>query len=297
MAAESTVEGARGLKLRAYRWEPSEATSLSPPSPPCLIGRLEPPAEPKRCELLVVHGYLEHAMRYDEMARYLAGRGVAVTAFDLRGHGRSEGARGYVERWDDYLDDVQAMLDPLPAPRFLLGHSMGGLIALSFAVQRRPAVAGLVVTNPHLEMALEVPAWKLLAGRFLGKVAPRATMPANLDVQLLTHDAGILEVHAQDPLILQNATAGWFREVNAAQQRLLTAERLDVAAPLLWVIGTADGVASPQASERVAGRTASPDKTVRKREGEYHEVLNEVHRATLFAEVGDWMLAHLGSPC
>ncbi len=252
------------------------------------VFRWEPAAE-KKIELLIVHGYLEHAARYDEVARALGARGIAVTAFDLRGHGRSDGARGYVERFTHYLDDLGALLDPLSAPRFLLGHSLGGLIALRFVQERAPRIHGLILTNPYLERALAVPGWKLAAGRFLGRWAPSVNLPAELDRKLLTHDAAILEAHEKDPLILDNANARWFVEVTAAQQAAAAAMRVDV--PLLVAIGDADQVASPAFNRRWFEALAAPDKTVRVLPGQFHEVLNEVERPALHQEVGDWILA------
>lgn len=265
-ALESDVLGAGGVRLRVRRW----------------------PAEEVRARLLIVHGYLEHCGRYDELATFLAERGIETAAFDLRGHGLSEGPRAYLERFADYLDDLAAVQATLDGAWFLLGHSLGGLISLRWCQERTPRPRGLILSDPYLVNALRVPGWKLALGRFLGRHAPRAALPAGVKSEALSRDPEKVRAHARDPLIIQSATAGWFREVTAAQVAALAESALDV--PLLYLIGDADSIASPQANREYAERLRAPDKTVRVVAGAYHEVLNEVGRADLYAEVADWVL-------
>ncbi|MBM3460609.1 MAG: alpha/beta hydrolase [Armatimonadetes bacterium] len=270
---EEKKKTASGHEMQTYRW-------------PC--------ANPA-ARLLIVHGYLEHAGRYDEFAQYLTGQGIEVTAFDHRGHGRSAGPRGFVGRFEDYLDDVGTVLDGLgEGPRFLLGQSMGGLVALAFAAQRKPRLNGLILTNPYLENALKVPGWKIAVANFLGNRLPMMSLPAGLDRKLLSHDPEILKAHEADTMILQNANAHWFVEITAAQQRASEIAALEV--PLLLVVGDRDLVAAPEASLALFQRLACADKTLDRRSGWFHEVLNETERATLYEAIAGWISVKGSSP-
>src|SRR5438067_2431459 len=111
-----------------------------------------PEPEPMRASVLLVHGMGEHSARYFHVAEHLVRRGYRVCALDLRGHGRSTGRRGDITRYEVLLDDLalawERLLPADGAPSFLYGHSLGGQIALNFAVEKKPAVAGAVITSP-----------------------------------------------------------------------------------------------------------------------------------------------------
>lgn len=253
--------------------------------------------EPCSAMLLVVHGYFEHGGRYAELAEVLAARGIETWALDLRGHGRSEGRRGHVTTFAAYLDDVDAALqasrEVLPStPRFVLGHSMGGLVAYLWAAQRPYArdTHGLVLTNPYLGLALRVPAWKIALAHLLSGLVPTFSLPADLDPSLLSHDEQRNQAYMHDPLIFQSATARWFIETTRAQATVKTTHRLPV--PVLFVIGDADGIAHPQTSRDVFARLEAPEKTLNELPGQYHEVLNEPSRADTMAAIAAWLEAH-----
>ena len=285
-----------GVRLTSYLWEARSAAGATPTA----AAHPEATAAPTsgagpgaaRAHLVVVHGYMEHGARYAELAEALALQGVSTRAFDLRGHGRSPGPRGYIEAFDDYLEDLDSILKAAPpdVPRFVLGHSLGGLIALLYTLRRRPALHGLILSNPYLARALPVPAWKLAAGRLLGSLAPRISLDAGLDRQLLTHDPAVLARHASDPLIFHKATAGWFREIELQHAQLAAAASpIELGCPALVCVGSGDQVACPRASQQLAGRLQAPRVDLVLLEGQYHEVLQEVERAALFARIGAWM--------
>ncbi len=269
-----TLKAKDGLALHLHRWRVAHGEA--------------------KAWLLIVPGYAEHGGRYEELAHRLVARGVSTLALDLRGHGKSAGRRGYVARFSEYLDDVEVALSTIGgAKRFLLGHSQGGLVALDFVAARNPVLAGLIVTNPFLGLALEVPALKLLLGRVAARLLPTLTLPSGLDPAGVSHDSRIVEAYRRDPLVFRTATAGWFREVTAAQERVRALR--EVTLPLLYIHSDADPIASPEAAAALAAQLTAPDKTVWLRPGELHEVLNETGRAKLHEQIADWVVARAAS--
>jgi alpha-beta hydrolase superfamily lysophospholipase len=258
--------------------------------------RWSPLGEP-RAALLVIHGYAEHAERYRELGLTLAERGIDTVAVDLRGHGRSAGQRGFVDRFSEYHADAEAALAAMTAthagrgvPRFVLAHSNGGLIALDWVSTRKPDIRGLILSNPFLELAMKAPRLKVVIGHIAARLAPHIALPSGLPPESVSHDTAIVDAYRRDPMVFTTVTAGYFRASRVAQVRVRALRRLDV--PLFYAYSDADPIAAPQANAALAQALDSPDKTVVVRTGEFHEILNEVNRAELMAQIGDWILAH-----
>lgn len=269
-----TLTSSDGTQLAAQRWSP-----------------LRDP----RAALLVIHGYADHAERYRELGLTMAERGIDTVAVDLRGHGRSSGQRGFVDRFSDYHADVEAGFAGMSAgapgvPRFVLGHSNGGLIALDWVSSKRPVIRGLVVTNPFLELAMAVPRLKVGVGKLAARLAPRIALPSGIPPEGLTHETAIVDAYRRDPKVFSTVTAGYFRASRATQERVRGL--LDLPVPLLYVYSDSDPIAKPEANATLAKNLASPDKTVLVRAGEFHEVLNETNRVELMERIADWILAH-----
>jgi alpha-beta hydrolase superfamily lysophospholipase len=267
---ESHVVAPDGSSLFVRHWLPSDTKA--------------------KAHVLILHGYMEHGGRYRELAHTLAYRGIASCAVDFRGHGRSEGQRGYVEQFGDYLGDVDAALACLgEGPRFILGHSNGALVALDYVATRAPKINGLVVTNPFLGQTVPPTGLKLWVGLKAAKYLPRLSLPSGLDAAGLSHDSAIVQGYKRDPLVFGNANAGWFRETGVAIERVCRNKA--IATPLFYAYSNTDPVANPAANKQLSTALASPDKTVVLREGELHEILNETDRASLHKQIGDWILA------
>ena len=273
-----------------------ESTFHRPDNTSLFVRHWRPASDAPKAQLLVLHGYLEHGGRYAPLAEYLTTLDIATSAYDMRGHGHSNGQRAYVKHFGDYLDDADAIFGSLDneTPAFVLGHSNGGLIALDWFVSRRPKARGLIVSNPFLAMAEPLQGPRKWVGKIAGRVAPRLSLPAGLSAEQMTHDPVMLEAHRHDPLIIRVANAAWLREATLAQERVLGYRR--VPSPLLYVRSSADPVASPDVSRRFAQQLDSPDKRVVERSGELHEVLNETHRQTVFELIGAWISERSGQP-
>ena len=250
--------------------------------------------------LAVVHGYGEHGGRYRGLAEDMAARGYAVHVYDLRGHGRSGGRRGRLGRFTDYLDDTAVYLKAVREehrgqPLYLLGHSLGGLIATAY-VEDRPAdaLAGLILSSPFLRLGMPVPPLRLHVARVLSLIAPAVNVGNTIDPSALSHEREVVRVYDTDPPNHHVATARWAAEVLAAQDAALAAAG-GIRLPLLLLYGDADAVADPQAARELFARVASPDKTVHCYEDFYHEIFNETGRAAVFADLAAWLEAHTTS--
>jgi lysophospholipase len=248
------------------------------------------PDGPPRGVVVVTHGYAEHCGRYRELANVIVGAGWAALSYDVRGHGQSPGVRGFIDRFDAYLEDlatVQAAarkLAPEGAPLVLLGHSHGSLITLRALCDEHPPqhVKAAIVSSPYLALRLAVPAYKKWLARVASLVAPKLAQPNDLRVEDLTSDPGKQQERLADKLCLDVATARWFTESSRAQEHVAAhAERIKI--PTTWLVGGDDPIADPARSRTVASRV--PGATYHDLVGLKHEVFNETSRGQVFAEV------------
>jgi alpha-beta hydrolase superfamily lysophospholipase len=256
------------------------------------------PDVPQRGRIALIHGYGEHSARYDHVATILARAGYWVMACDVRGHGRSSGVKAHVNRHDDYLDDVDALIAQVRAhwpknktPLFVLGHSNGGLITLRYAVRRPEGIEGFVVTSPMCGFAVEIPAWKSRAGKIMSKLRPTFGMPSGLDPVWLTHDTYVVDVYKKDPLVADIATSRWFTESNWAFEDLHERAAM-IKQPLLMLIGGSDHIVDPDASQRIFRRVGSPDAELGVYDDLYHEILNEPEWDEITTRIILWLEAH-----
>ena len=265
---------------------------------PALYHASAMPSGGAKAVLGIIPGYADHGARYRHVMGALAEHGIGSVAIDLRGHGRAAGARGFCERFDEFLDDareLRALLDAKAkgAPIFLFGHSFGGVVATLSTLDEPKPLAGLVLSSPFFGLALEVPRVKVAAGKVASRIYPKLSLPTGLSGEQMTHDTARARDYDSDPLVFKNATARWFTEVTEAQSQALSrASRLEL--PLYMVVGSADPVASPSAGKRFFDAAGSADKTWDRREGLLHEVLNEPSWKDIAESIAKWLLARAG---
>jgi len=250
------------------------------------------PDDDPRATVVLVHGYGEHSGRYGHVADALTQCGAAVYAYDQRGYGRSEGDRAYIEDFDTYLDDLDYVLQtpvlPADVPRFLMGHSMGGLVVLRHALLRQPDVEGLVLSAPAIEINPDLAPFLRRFAQWIGRVAPRLPTVRSPEGGI-SRDADVVAYAENDPLNYHGAVrarmgAEMLRAGDAVKERLE-----DVEYPFVVFHGTADTLTNPEWSQRLYDRAASTDKTIHLYDGLYHETHNEPERETVLRDLADWV--------
>ena len=241
----------------------------------------------------IVHGYAEHSSRYDHVGRWFAERGYAVSAFDLRGHGYSDGERVLVSSFREHLEDVDVFLDVArrrspAAPLFLLGHSMGGAIVALCEVMRHPQVDGIILSGPAI--AGRSGGGAIVAGVLaaIGRIFPKLPL-ISLDAAAVSRDPDVVARYDADPLVYRGrmpagTLAAAIRAVRAIDHN---AER--AAAPLLVMHGSEDQLADPEGSRQLYARAGSPDKTLKIYDGLYHEILNEPEQQEVMSDIAAWL--------
>jgi alpha-beta hydrolase superfamily lysophospholipase len=268
---------------------PGPITPTSTPTIGGLYAEQFLPAGTPKGAVLVTHGYAEHCGRYRELAHVIVNAGWVALTYDVRGHGKSPGERGFIDRFDAYLEDLAAVhkatraLIPTTAPLVLLGHSHGSLITLRALVDQRPIECkAAIVSSPFLALRMRVPGYKKLLARVASRLAPKLAQPNALRVEDLTSDREKQQERIADKLCFDVATARWFTEAAAAQDYVFEhAARVKV--PTTWLVGGADPIADPARSKAVAERVTGA--TYHDLAGLKHEVFNETTRDTVFAEV------------
>jgi alpha-beta hydrolase superfamily lysophospholipase len=249
--------------------------------------------------ILVIHGYAEHGGRYLDLLDALAVAGFDALAFDLRGHGHSDGLRGHLRRFEDYLDDSRAALDVLTAGTnrgaLVFGHSMGGLIATHLAASEPRRCRALALSSPLFARAMKVGPLKLLAAKTLGRLLPTFSMPNGITADFLTRDPAEIALHGTDPLILTRARAGWFIAIEAAMAAA-PACMAGLTMPLYLMHGDSDPLTDFQASRALFSQAPSADKTFVALPGMRHETLRDIGREQVRADLVRWLVAHAGPP-
>ena len=270
---------------------------MSPPSAGELHHHRWPVAGEARGELLVVHGLSEHGGRYEGLADAANTAGYAVAAVDLRGHGRSPGRRGHIRSFEaDHLGAVDELVRAAErrapeTPAFLLGHSLGGLIAARWAQSRVFAgrLYGLVLLAPYVEPRLSIPAWKRGAARLLSGLWPSFSLPTGIDDEIVFREPTARERYAADPLVQRRISASHWIELERERARLVAAADLDL--PTLVLLAGDDRVVSTPATLAFARRL--PDATVREYPEAFHALHHDPVTPAVYAELIAWADARI----
>jgi acylglycerol lipase len=246
-----------------------------------------------RGAVAIVHGYAEHSGRYGHVAERLVERGYAVFALDLRGHGRSPGARAVVRSFDEYVADVSAFLAGVrrrhaEVPVFLLGHSMGGLIVSLYLTEHGDFLRGAVLSGPAVRAEGNGPRVIEWLFRAIGRVLPNLRV-ATLDSTKVSRDPAEVAAYDADPLNYHGKMKAGLVAAFSKALRTLQKRAAGISIPIAIFHGSADGLADPEGSRVLHNRVSSADKMLRIYDGLYHEIFNEPERERVIGDVIAWL--------
>ncbi len=248
-----------------------------------------------RAILAIVHGFGEHSELYHHLGTFFAGRGYAVIALDLRGHGRSTGARGFIRHWADYREDVASLIElgndvSSDAPVFLVGHSLGGLIAIDYAMLHPGGLRGLVAMGPALG-EIGVPRYLVWLSRLLSRIWPSFSLDTHLNSAAMSRDPAAVARLEADPLVHGRGTARLGTEVFQAIERVRkNAGKLCV--PILIQHGEADTVAHPDGSREFFSDITIADKELRTYPGGFHNLFVDLNWEEVLEDIDGWIGRH-----
>lgn len=272
---EGSFQGANGLELYYQSWHPPDSG---------------------RVVLVIVHGHGGHSGIFTRMVEYLIDRNYIIYSFDLRGHGRSPGQRGYINSWAEYRADIAAFLQFIKTkesallPWFLIGQSMGGIIALDYLLKATHQLSGAILISPAL--GLSVSPVKLLIGKMLSQIRPRFALNAGIDMSTGSRDRAVVAANVRDPLRHRQGTARLATELLKTIDWVNThADQLQV--PLLILHGGADKVTPLSSSQIFFQRLTVADKEMHEYPDSYHELHNDLNYLEVLADMNDWIERHL----
>ena len=256
------------------------------------------PEQTPKAILLIVHGLAEHSGRYMNSVEYFVPKGYAVYGYDQRGHGKSEGARCYVDRFSDYIADLHTFLTMVrefhPGIKlFLVGHSMGGTIATIYATQYQNELTGLVLSGAALKAGDSITPLAKLMAQVLSRLLPRMGI-STLDATAISRDKAVVDAYVNDPLVYRGKVCARLgSELLTMMDKYLPARMSELKLPLLIMHGKADRLTNQEGSTLLYNAASSQDKTLKFYEGFYHEIYNEPERGPVFSDVEAWLTRHL----
>ena len=252
-----------------------------------------------RAVLLVAHGYGEHSGRYGNLVEAMVPRGFALYALDHRGHGRSEGPRGHVGRFAEFIADLHAFRVRVEEgqrgkPLVVLGHSMGGLIAVRYLLSHASGVTGAVLSSPAFGILNEPPRALRWVARILSWIAPRASFQSNVEPELLSRDADVGRAYAEDPLVHRRASVRFYTEfkwaIRDAHERAA-----EIVLPILVLQAGDDRLVDARATESFVQKVGSERKEFQLYTGFFHEIFNETEKERVFADLERWLETRLAA--
>ena len=255
-----------------------------------------PEGEPKAI-LFVAHGIAEHSGRYMNVVNHFVPAGYAVYGIDHIGHGKSDGKRVCVERFQDYTKTLKKYFDMIRGwqaekPIFLVGHSMGGLISAAYLLEHQDELTGAVLSGPGIKVPDNISNAVIFAGKILSVVMPKAGI-IQLDAEGICRDPAVVDAYVNDPLVYTGKiTARLGAEMLKTIQHV-TGSAIKIRLPIMIVQGGSDKLVDPSGAQLLYDSVSSEDKTINIYDGLYHEVFNEPEHGQVLDDVKVWLESHL----
>jgi alpha-beta hydrolase superfamily lysophospholipase len=257
--------------------------------------RSQRPKEKPRAVVIIVPGFNAHSGYYDWAAEQFVAAGLAVYAVDLRGRGNSDGERFYVENFEDYASDIEAVVKVARSrepglPFFLLGHSAGGVVSCLYTLEHQPELAGLI--SESFAHELPAPDFALAVFKGLGHLAPHAHI-LHLPNKRFSRDPEVVEAMNEDPLIAHETQPTRTMAALVRADERLKKEFPLITLPVLILHGTLDQNTKPSGSQHFYDQVGSPDKTLKLYEGGFHDLLNDSDKHLVMQDIQNWINARL----
>ncbi len=254
-----------------------------------------PEGEPKAL-LLIVHGLAEHSGRYINVVNHFVPLGYAVHGFDHPGHGKSDGIRVYVERFEDYTDTIKIYFDRIRPgkPVFLVGHSMGGLIGGVYLLDHQRELTGAILSGPAVKIPDNITPTTVVVGKIFSALLPKFGL-LGLEAEGICRDPAVVQAYISDPLVHKGKTTARLAAEMLKAMQHISAQASKITLPIMIVQGSADRLVDPAGARMLYDTVSSAEKEIRIYEGFYHEVFNEPEQERVLRDVERWIEAHLNS--
>ncbi|MGW8143778.1 MAG: alpha/beta hydrolase [Anaerolineales bacterium] len=274
--SEETFQSQDGLELYSQSWHPSGKS---------------------KAKLVIVHGVAEHSNRYLNLVNGLVETGFALYAYDQRGHGNSEGQRGYIDSWEQYRADLGIFLNRVKKrepdlPLFIYGHSMGALVILDYLLHESNGLHGVIISGAPIDSSNAASPILILTARILSRVWPTFSMASPLQPSQLSCDARVVQAYVEDPVVFKTMTVRWGTEYLDTQERVKE-HAAEIKLPILIIHGGEDLICTPEGSEQLYATISSEDKTIKIYPSYFHEIHNEPGHTVVVEDIRDWMETHL----
>lgn len=259
-----------------------------------LFNQIWEPDGSAKAVVLLVHGWGEHSQRYQHVGQAFADAGFVLAATDLRGHGRTEGPRGFINSYNhEIFPDIDSLLKDLAEkypnlPQFLYGHSTGGGIVLGYAIKKKPKVAGIIATSPWLTLKEPPSKMMLNSMKLMKRVYPKFRSDLGFTENLLSRDPAVDEAAKADELMHSVMTAGLFMEA-VNNGRFVLHHAAGFPLPLLVMHGTGDKLTSYSSSQRFARQAPSNTSTFKAWQNAYHELHNDIMKEDAIGFMVKWL--------
>jgi len=255
-----------------------------------------PDGEP-RAVMLLVHGLAEHCGRYTNLVERAVPRGFAICSLDHVGHGLSEGPRTYVDRFADFTDTLETHRSMIrneypDAPLFLVGHSLGALIAADYLLAHQAGFAGAVLSGSLVQVPDNISPLTVALSGLLSRWLPRLRL-VGVDSSGVSRDPDVVRAYVEDPLVFTGKTTARLGNEILKAMRRVCAEAATIELPILILHGEADQLASVGGACQLHESVSSIDKTLRIYDQLYHEVYNEPEHPQVIGDVIEWTEARL----